>query len=573
MLEKQHNARQPDSDFPAMRAFRILLIVTGWMLVPTSIIPLLFSFFLLWHTLHFLQSASRAQGTLISLTEKNDKDGTGSKVYYPVYQFRDSEGNEHEIQSPNGWAPATVEFDRKVTTLDQRDEHGHPDLGESVEMGSSETWFAPHKLGSKATIFYKRDNPADAEPFVDVWESVAEPGAFGGVPLLLALGMFFAAHRIGRDERRSTAARGVIDPTVPPPMPPPLPTPAFNSMEPSPLYPNTISYQIPRGELIRLGYVLGFRRLRVIRGILGFLALAVVFCFLGLKSGAFASLLIAAALPLLYLWIVIRAVRSPDVSGPRTVAFGASGMVMAYRHYRGKSAWSRFKRFREDATYFYLYDAESAGNPIVWIPRAALTPEQTEEFRRYVNALNVRPLSLEEPPLTPPDLSDPTEAALYTHTASYQIPRDVLIRLTLSLGFSRLRIICLVFGFLVIAASLYFNGAGTASFVFILLGISFPLLRYWTAIRIVDNRNLALPTTLSFGPAGIVLGGSNYRIESAWIRFKAFSEDANYLYLCNTKGSRLPAVVVPKAALSAQQQEKFRRYGSALNVGSGTSRS
>jgi len=70
--------------------------------------------------------------------------------------------------------------------------------------------------------------------------------------------------------------------------------------------------------------------------------------------------------------------------------------------------------------------------------------------------------------------------------------------------------------------------------------------------------------TLEFSLSRLALIGPDWRNEMTWKRFNGFSEDAEYFFL-NLRHSAL-AVIIPKHALNAEQQQIFREYAGNRNA-------
>jgi len=156
--------------------------------------------------------------------------------------------------------------------------------------------------------------------------------------------------------------------------------------------------------------------------------------------------------------------------------------------------------------------------------------------------------------------------ALAPQTISYQIPRDVLIRLLYRRTFFRPRRFRSVILFLAAAALFYIAGPEYRYLTYIFVGVIFILPWAWhrAVVRTIDQTPwYADQKTVTFSPAGLTAVGHNYTSELAWTYFKAFSEDTSYFYLhlSNTGFDS----VLPKAVFTAQQQEEFRRYARILN--------
>ena len=161
-------------------------------------------------------------------------------------------------------------------------------------------------------------------------------------------------------------------------------------MEPPPLIPLTVSYQMPRDVLIRVLFRRVFFRWRRLRGILLILVAAVLFYIAGRDFRVVSYLAIALIFFLpwaLYRGIVRLIDQNAQYTAPKTLAFGPAAVVVTGPNFKSELAWSMFKGFSEDADYFYLHLADTGFDSV--IPKAAFTAEQQEAFRRYAAALKV----------------------------------------------------------------------------------------------------------------------------------------------------------------------------------------
>jgi hypothetical protein len=160
-------------------------------------------------------------------------------------------------------------------------------------------------------------------------------------------------------------------------------------MEAPPITPQTISYQLPRDVLIRVLFRRMLFRPNRIRKMALFLVAAILFYFASdqrdLHYVAFALFLVVLFLPLgLYRGIAKAIDQNSQFTDPKTVIFSPAGLVVAGPNYKSELAWTIFKGFSEDDTYFYLHLTESGFDSFV--PKGAFTTEQQDEFRRYANS-------------------------------------------------------------------------------------------------------------------------------------------------------------------------------------------
>jgi len=162
-------------------------------------------------------------------------------------------------------------------------------------------------------------------------------------------------------------------------------------MEPPPLTEQTVTYQLSRKEAVRFLFFHSLRRGRMIRSAVVLLAVA-AFCFYlgsGSRSLGFACVLFVLLFPLFYYRNVGRLIdKNPALTARRTLTFGPVGIMTSRCGTNTRMTWTGFKSFTENATYFVLrhsgYQMESI------LPKAAFTPQQQEEFRRYGEAINAR---------------------------------------------------------------------------------------------------------------------------------------------------------------------------------------
>ncbi len=156
--------------------------------------------------------------------------------------------------------------------------------------------------------------------------------------------------------------------------------------------------------------------------------------------------------------------------------------------------------------------------------------------------------------MQPPALPD-------TQKVSYQVPRDVLIRIWWRrMMFRRRRLLFIAFLIAFSAACFVMRGGMEyAGIIFSVFLVMMPISLYRVLAKAADNdRVWTDPKTVEFSSSQIVVTGPNWRTEMPWTRFKRFSEDTTYFYLDlsdNGLGS-----VIPKSAFSTEQQQKFRQH-------------
>ena len=147
-----------------MRFLTLSLKIGGWGFIAVAVITLTISFFVYRHVHGFVQSASRAQATITKLTERRDHDS--DIVYYPVFTFKDSKGQTHEIDSSSGQYPPA------------------------------------YKVGDTVTVLYQPEQPENAklDSFFDIWGWAAMLGGFGVLDLVVGLGMLAVVFIIQRSK-------------------------------------------------------------------------------------------------------------------------------------------------------------------------------------------------------------------------------------------------------------------------------------------------------------------------------------------------------------------------------------
>jgi hypothetical protein len=148
-----------------------------------------------------------------------------------------------------------------------------------------------------------------------------------------------------------------------------------------------------------------------------------------------------------------------------------------------------------------------------------------------------------------------------TQRVTYQIPRDVLVRIWWRrMLFRRRRLFFMAFLIAFsVACFIMRGGIEYAGIIFAVFLVMMPISLYRVLAKAADSdRVWTDPKTLEFSPSQVVITGPNWKTEMPWTRFKRFSEDATYFYLDlseNALGS-----VIPKSAFSIEQQERFRQY-------------
>jgi len=156
---------------------------------------------------------------------------------------------------------------------------------------------------------------------------------------------------------------------------------------------------------------------------------------------------------------------------------------------------------------------------------------------------------------------------LDTQKVSYQVPRDVLIRIWWRRMMLRPRRLVFSALILLISIALFFLYPDDpfVGLIFLMFLVFMPIAQYRVLAKAVDNdRILTDPKTLEFGASQLVLTGPDWKSEMPWTRFRGFSEDATYFYLHLSDNGI--ASVIPKSAFSPDQQQRFRQYAQTRNA-------
>jgi hypothetical protein len=154
-------------------------------------------------------------------------------------------------------------------------------------------------------------------------------------------------------------------------------------MTPPPPGHETVIYQVPRDELVRVL----FRRMvvsrRRIRTSAVFLVAAVLFHFSypQLRVLTYAIVAWVILLPFILRRGIARAIdQNPQFTDPKTLTFGPEGVLLVGPNYKSEMEWNMFKGFSEDASYFYLHLSDTGFDSV--LPKSAFTPPQQELFRK-----------------------------------------------------------------------------------------------------------------------------------------------------------------------------------------------
>jgi len=150
---------------------RIILKIAAWNLIVIALIEFAIASLLYRNTHHFLQSASRAQGTVTRFFDRMDR--YTNKIYYPVYEFQDARGNEYEIVSSAGSYPLA------------------------------------YQIGDTVTMLYLPNHPNDATPgtFLEIWFWPVLVACFGFLKLVAGLGILLFVYIVRRDKRRKAVTQ------------------------------------------------------------------------------------------------------------------------------------------------------------------------------------------------------------------------------------------------------------------------------------------------------------------------------------------------------------------------------
>jgi len=148
-----------------------------------------------------------------------------------------------------------------------------------------------------------------------------------------------------------------------------------------------ISYQIPRDVLIRTWWrrtMLRPRRLLFTGFIVAFCAA----CFVLRGGMEYAGIVLGVFLVMmpinLYRFLAKAADGDRVWTDPKIVEFGPSQIVVTGPNWKTEMPWTRFKRFSEDADYFYLDLSDSGVGSVV--PKGAFSEGQLDQFRQYARA-------------------------------------------------------------------------------------------------------------------------------------------------------------------------------------------
>jgi len=147
---------------------------------------------------------------------------------------------------------------------------------------------------------------------------------------------------------------------------------------------------------------------------------------------------------------------------------------------------------------------------------------------------------------------------------SYQMPRNVLIRIWWRRMILRPRIIGAMTALLAVATFCFVirGRMEYAGFILLLFVVMTPISWHRVLAKAVDaNSQFTDPKSLEFSSSRLVTTGPNWKSELPWTTFRGFSEDATYFYLPLSDNGI--ASVIPKSAFTPDSQQKFREYATA----------
>jgi uncharacterized Tic20 family protein len=127
--------------------------ITGALIILFSFIPLGFGAHFYKETERFLSTAIKTRAVVVEVERRRSDDGT---MFYPVFSFEDTSGQEHRIYSKEGSYPPRYE------------------------------------TGERVLIYYDPENPKDTkfDSFVSLWLGSIIASVFGTIPLFLGLAIF-----------------------------------------------------------------------------------------------------------------------------------------------------------------------------------------------------------------------------------------------------------------------------------------------------------------------------------------------------------------------------------------------
>ena len=141
--------------------------------------------------------------------------------------------------------------------------------------------------------------------------------------------------------------------------------------------------------------------------------------------------------------------------------------------------------------------------------------------------------------------------------------RRTFFRRTLSWGFG---IICIVLLFVAIS---YFATDSVNESGFVILGVVvlIPLFAYISIRKAVNHNPMATAQTkLTYRETGLYFETPHSQWEVAWPGFIEWKENQKYLFLWIGTDKKVPAVVIPKRAFTADQLATFKDLLKKINA-------
>lgn len=138
------------------------LRIIGAVVLLSALVTLALSAFFYQRARNFVRDAIRADGKVVRVVERPSSDS--ATLFYPVYTFRDAEGQEREVYSSTGSFPPS------------------------------------HSVGDTVALLYQPEQPNDAktDDFLSLWGLPAILGGAGVFDLLIGVALFFGPVIISR---------------------------------------------------------------------------------------------------------------------------------------------------------------------------------------------------------------------------------------------------------------------------------------------------------------------------------------------------------------------------------------
>ena len=147
-----------------------------------------------------------------------------------------------------------------------------------------------------------------------------------------------------------------------------------------------MTFQVPREVLVRIlcRRVMHRRHILLVSGIC--ILIAGLCIFMGgitAVAGCF-LLLFAVVRPFAVYLAIARGVGNhPQLTDPKTVDFSNAGIVASGNNWKTELAWTMYKGFSEDDSYFFLHISDNGMASV--LPKSAFTKQQQLKFREYAN--------------------------------------------------------------------------------------------------------------------------------------------------------------------------------------------